>query len=78
MCRVKPNVLEREKERQLQRIATRFVLYRTIQFLNFQTLTNFTVNTFKFITTYVVIPQNDANKIANSEDPDQTAPLSVC
>ena len=47
-------------------------------FLNFQTPTNFTVNTLNSKSEFYhgVMPPNDANGIANSEDPDQTASLS--
>ena len=43
-----------------------------MKFLNFQTPTNFTVNILRIYDG--VIPLNDANGIAKSEDPYQTAP----
>ena len=53
----------------------------TVKFLNFGTPTNFTVNTLKFklggSTMVLYSMLNDANEIANSEDPDQTAPLGA-
>ena len=52
----------------------------TVKFLNFRTRTKFTVNTLKFNLKrfyHCVIPLNDANGIANSLDPDQTAPLGA-
>ena len=49
----------------------------TVKFLNFQTPKNFAVIYLKF--KQRPFCQNDANGIANSEDPDQTAPLgAVC
>ena len=54
-------------------------MFVVVKFLNFQTPTNFTVNTlnFKLRGSSIVrmIPPNDAYGIANDEDPDQTAPL---
>ena len=50
----------------------------TIKFLNFQTPEIFAVIYLKFKTkrkNLRVFHQKDANGIANSEDPDQTAPL---
>ena len=52
----------------------------TRKFLNFQTSTNFTVSTLKIQTKQFylgILPINDANGIANSEDLDQTAPLGA-
>ena len=45
----------------------------TVKFPNFQTPENFAVSYLKFDKS--VFRQKDANGIANSEDPDQTAPL---
>ena len=52
--------------------------WSTVQFLNFQTSENFAVIYLKFkqrAQNLRVFCQKDANEIANSEDPDQTAPL---
>ena len=49
----------------------------TLEFLNFQTPTNFTVNTVKFKLRGCEL-QINANEIANSEDSDhQAAPLGA-
>ena len=63
------------------------LLLHTVKFLNFRTLENFAVIYLKFkrnlpkIQTKKpnlrVFHQKDANGIANSEDPDQTAPLGA-
>ena len=50
------------------------MLIATVKFLNFWTPESFTVNYLKF--KQKVFHQKDANGIANSEDPDQTAPRS--
>ena len=50
------------------------------KFLNFRAPENFAVNYLKFKQrghTIEHFDQKDANEIANSEDPDQTAPLGV-
>ena len=51
----------------------------TIKFLNFRTPKNLCCNLSKIQTKRpnLVFCQNDANGIANSEDPDQTAPLGA-
>ena len=52
----------------------------TVNFLNFQTPENFAVIYLKFkqkCPNLRVFHQKDVNGIANSEDPDQTAPLGV-
>ena len=52
----------------------------TVKFLNFQTPENFSVINLKFYQREQklrVFCQKDANGIANSEDPDQTAPLGA-
>ena len=51
----------------------------TIKFLNFRMPENFAVIylQFKQRPKLKVFHQNDVNGIANSEDPDQTAPLGV-
>ena len=52
----------------------------TIKFLNFRMPKNFAVNLPKIQTKRPNLrdfPQKDANAIANSEDPDQTAPLGA-
>ena len=52
----------------------------TVKFLNFRTPTNFTVNTLTFKlrgSVMVRYLKEDANRIAHSEDPDQTAPLGA-
>ena len=50
----------------------------TVKFLNFRTPENFAIINLKFKqrsqTFYMVFRQKDVNGIANSEDPDQTAP----
>ena len=57
-------------------------IYNTVKFLNFQTTENFAVIylNFKIQTkrpNLRVFHQEDANGIANIEDPDQTAPLGA-
>ena len=57
-----------------------FLSLTTIKFLNFWTPENFAVIYLKFKQrgqSFKVFYQNDANGIANSEDPDQTAPLGA-
>ena len=51
----------------------------TVKFLNFQLQKNFAVIYLKFKQrpNLRVLCQNDANGIANSEDPDQTAPVGA-
>ena len=52
----------------------------TVKFLNFRTSENFAVIYLKFRKkrpNLRVFRQKDANEIANSEDPDQTAPLGA-
>ena len=51
----------------------------TVKFLNFWLPTNFTVNTLNFKQKFyhTVIPPNDANRIGNDEDPDQTVPIGA-
>ena len=52
----------------------------TVKFLNFRTPENFAVIYLKFKQrgqNLRVFPQKDANGTANSEDPDQTAPLGA-
>ena len=52
----------------------------TVKFLNFQTPKNFAVILPKIQTNrpkFRVFYQNDAIRIANSEDPDQTNPLGA-
>ena len=53
----------------------------TVKFLNFRMPENFGVVFLKFKQIgqkLRVVYQNDPSGIANSEDPDQTAPLSFC
>ena len=53
---------------------------RTVKFLNFQTPENFAIMYLKFKKrgqTFGHFVKKDANGIANSEDPDQTAPLGA-
>ena len=53
---------------------------RTVKFLNFRTLDNFAVIYPKIQTKRLnlrVFHQKDVNGIANSADPDQTAPLGA-
>ena len=52
---------------------------RTVKFLNFQTPENFAVINLKFKQrqNLRVFCQKDANGKANSEDPDQNAPLGL-
>ena len=55
-------------------------MYITVKFLNFQTPKNFVVIYLKIQTKRPhlrVFCQNDANGMANSVDPDQTAPLGT-
>ena len=55
-------------------------MHNTVKFLNFGTTENFTKIYLKFkqsAQTLRVFRQEDANGIANSEDPDQTAPLGA-
>ena len=55
------------------------ILMNTVKFLNFWMPENFAVIYLKFkqrSPNLRVFCQNDANGIANSDDPDQTAPLS--
>ena len=52
----------------------------TVKFLNFRTPENFCCNLPKIQTkrpNLLIFRLEDANGIANSEDPDQTAPLGV-
>ena len=52
----------------------------TVKLLNFRTLKNFAVIYLKFKQTGQTLKgvcQNGANGIANSDDPDQTAPLGA-
>ena len=52
----------------------------TVKFLKFRTPENFAVNYLKFKKrgqSVLVFRQKDSNGIANSEDPDQTAPLGA-
>ena len=52
----------------------------TVKFINFRTLENFAVIYLKFgqlRPNLRVFCQNDANEIAKSEDPDQTAPIGA-
>ena len=52
----------------------------TVKFLNFRTRENFAVKILKFKKrgqTFGFFRQKDANGIANSGDPDQTAPLGA-
>ena len=55
------------------------MLWCTVNFLNFGTPEIFAVINLKFKQRdlRVFVFQNDANGIANSEDPDQTAPLGA-
>ena len=56
------------------------LLLHTVKFLNFRMPENFTVIylNFKQKTSHLrVFRQKDANGIANSGDPDQTAPLGA-
>ena len=58
----------------------RLEFHCTVKFLNFRMPENFSVNYLKFKQrgqNLRVFCQNDANGIANSEDPDQTAPLGA-
>ena len=54
----------------------------TVKFLNFRTPKNFAVICLKFEEkkprpNFIVFHQKDAYRIANSEDPDQNAPLGA-
>ena len=54
--------------------------FNTVKFLNFRTPENFAVFYLKFEQrgqTLGYFFEKDANRIANSEDPDQTAPLGA-
>ena len=54
--------------------------YSTVKFLNFRTPDNFAVIYLKFKKrgqTFWYFIKKDANGIANSEDPDQTAPIGA-
>ena len=55
------------------------IILTNIKFLNFQMSENFAVIYLKFRKrpNLRVFHQKDANEIANSEDPDQTAPLGA-
>ena len=56
------------------------VIIYTINFLNIRTPKKFIVITLKFLTIWLyhrVMSPNDAARIANSVDPDQTAPLGA-
>ena len=69
---VKPQVMEKHK-------ATAQSAHQgsTIKFLNFRMPEQFAVIYLKFKQRCRVFCQKDANGIANSEDPDQTAPLGA-
>ena len=58
-----------------------FMFYTyTVNFLNIQTPKKFVVITLKFCTRWLyhsVMSPNDADGMANSVDPDQTAPLGA-
>ena len=56
-----------------------FVLVCTVKFLNFRTLENCCIHpkTGKKRFYHRVMCPKDADSIANSEDPDQTAPLGA-